>query len=405
MEQNTIFHNRYKLKKLLGRGQFSEVWLAEDTSTRVDVALKIYAPGTGMDDDGVQMLSREFALVVNAYHENLLRPIFFDVCDRRPYLVLPYCKDGSCSKLIGKMDEDQAWKFIHDVAAGLACLHSYSPDPIIHQDIKPDNIMIGPNGQYMITDFGVSAHSRSALRKSVGMNYVGAGTTAYMGPERFSKDKTSIKASDIYSLGASAYEMVTGIAPFDDHGGLLQAQGAEIPDIKGNFSPELKFTIKSCLHFNPWDRPSAETLARWAETRKPDMPGGDKNKGRSSSLWLWPTVIGGGLAVIIIVAALALGGAFGASEEDNTQIPQETYDQYLIIVNNCTREINQGNLEQAEQILNNSIAVFDQRFGQIDSEKFNMSAKLKQQIEEKKAAANETSKQDEKNATKTKKKK
>ena len=91
MEQNTIFHNRYELKRLLGRGQFSEVWLAEDNSTKVEVALKIYAPGTGMDDDGAQMLAREFALVVNAIHENLLRPIFFDICDRKPYLVLPYC--------------------------------------------------------------------------------------------------------------------------------------------------------------------------------------------------------------------------------------------------------------------------------------------------------------------------
>lgn len=371
MEQNTVFHNRYKLKKLLGRGQFSEVWLAEDTSTKVDVALKIYAPGTGMDDDGVQMLSREFALVVNAYHENLLRPIFFDVCDRRPYLVLPYCKEGSCAKLIGKMNEDEAWKFIHDVASGLACLHNYKPDPIIHQDIKPDNIMIGPNGQYMITDFGVSAHSRSALRKSVGMNYVGAGTTAYMGPERFSKDKTSIKASDIYSLGASAYEMVTGVAPFDDHGGLLQAQGAEIPDIKGDFSPELKFTIKSCLHFNPWDRPSAEVLAQWAETRQPEMPHVEHKGSKSNALWLWPSIIGGGLAVIIIVVGLLMSGLLtGGTQESGVTFPQESHDQYTEMVQNFHFHLNRGELKQAENLLG-TIKLMDERLGKDFPEDFN----------------------------------
>lgn len=394
MEQNTIFHNRYKLKKLLGRGQFSEVWLAEDTSTKVDVALKIYAPGTGMDDDGVQMLSREFALVINAYHENLLRPIFFDVCDRRPYLVLPYCKEGSCAKLIGKMKEDEAWKFIHDVAAGLACLHNYNPDPIIHQDIKPDNIMIGPNGQYMITDFGVSAHSRSALRKSVGMNYVGAGTTAYMGPERFSKDKTSIKASDIYSLGASAYEMVTGVAPFDDHGGLLQAQGAEIPDIKGDFSPELKFTIKSCLHYNPWDRPSAETLAHWAETRRPDMPASEAHGGKSKSLWLWPTIIGGGLAVVIVVLALALGGTFSSSTEKGTTYSEESYKQYTEMVQNCKFHINRGELKEAQNLLS-TIQLMDQKLGKDFPEQYNQSVELGKLLDKKS--------EDSKTETKTKK--
>lgn len=330
MEQNTLFHDRYQLKKLLGRGQFSEVWLAIDNSTKVEVALKIYAPGTGMDDDGAQMLAHEFALVVNAIHENLLRPIFFDVCDRKPYLVLPYCREGSCSKMIGKMDEDGAWKFIHDVASGLAFLHSYKPDPIIHQDIKPDNIMIGPSGSFMITDFGVSTHSRSLLRKSVGMNYASAGTTAYMGPERFSKDNSPIKASDIYSLGATVFELLTGVAPFDDHGGLLQAQGAEIPDVKGNFSNELKYTVKSCLHFNPWDRPTAETLAQWAETRIPDMKSPVSHSKKNKPQWVIPSAIATGAAVLVLVGGLLL-----SNTGDNNTAKQ----QYDKVVASCEKMI------------------------------------------------------------------
>lgn len=370
MEQNDIFHNRYKLKRMLGRGQFSEVWLAEDTSTSIEVALKIFAPGTGMDEDGAQMLSREFALVFNAIHENLLRPIHYDICDHRPYLVLPFCKEGSCSKLVGKMNEEDAWKFIHDVAAGLAFLHDYKPDPIIHQDIKPDNLMIGPTGNYMITDFGVSTHSRSALRKSVGANFSSAGTVAYMGPERFSRDKTPIKASDIYSLGATVFELITGMTPFEEHGGLLQAQGAEIPDIKGDFSPELRYTIRSCMHFNPWDRPSAETLVKWATTRKPDMPGGGKKEDKKPS-WLLPSIIGGAIVIVAIVLTLVLGK--GDSGVSGSEANYPLYTEYVV---QCEKLINSGEIDKAQRTLS-LVKSMDNQYGPTD-DRYNNYEKLAQ---------------------------
>ena len=374
MEQNTIFHNRYELKRLLGRGQFSEVWLAEDNSTKVEVALKIYAPGTGMDDDGAQMLAREFALVVNAIHENLLRPIFFDICDRKPYLVQHNKKKGSCKSLIGKMNEDEAWQFIHDVAAGLAFLHAYEPDPIIHQDIKPDNIMIGPTGHYMITDFGVSTHSRSALRKSVGMQYASAGTIAYMGPERFSKDKTPIKASDVYSLGATVFELITGDAPFGERGGLLQASGDSIPDIKGDFSNELKYAIRSCLHFNPWDRPTAEKLMHWAESRRPDGIEIQQESKKHGKPWIIPSCIAVVLvAIAVVIGMLVSGGNSGESAED------ANYPQYQELVNSCQQQIVSGEIDKAKQTLD-IIKVMDNQYN--NDIRYNNYDKLNKQIED-----------------------
>lgn len=263
MESTNLFHDRYFLERLLGRGNFSEVWLAKDIKTDIHVALKIFAPATGLDDHGINMLSREFAIVVNANHKNLLKPLYYDNYDRKPYLVLPYCKNGSIQRSIGQFTEEQAWHLLHDAASGLAFLHSRNP-VIIHQDIKPDNIMIGDDGSYMITDFGVSAHSRSALRKSVSEAFVSAGTVAYMAPERFSKDNTPIMANDIYSLGATVFEMLTGDAPFGGQGGLLQKNGAEIPEIKGDYSVQLKKTIIKCLSPVPWERPTAEVLEHYA---------------------------------------------------------------------------------------------------------------------------------------------
>lgn len=268
MDNNNLFHDRYFLERLLGRGNFSEVWLAKDDKTNSQVALKIYAPATGLDDYGVDVLAREFSIVIKATQENLLTPKYFDIFERKPYLVLPYSKNGSIQRLVGKFTEDDAWHLFHDVAAGLAYLHNMNPS-LIHQDIKPDNIMISDNGTYMITDFGVSAHAKSTLRKSLSTKFASAGTTAYMAPERFSKDNTPIKANDIWSLGAMVYEMVSGDVPFSSgteiEGGILQKNGAEIPDLPANFTPELNQMIQMCLNENPWDRPTAEEIVKYAQ--------------------------------------------------------------------------------------------------------------------------------------------
>ena len=118
MDKNNLFHDRYFLERLLGRGNFSEVWLANDIKTDIQVALKIYAPATGLDDHGMNVLSREFAIVVSANQKNLLKPLYYDSYERKPYLVLPYCKNGTIQRLIGKFSEEDAWKLFRDVAAG-----------------------------------------------------------------------------------------------------------------------------------------------------------------------------------------------------------------------------------------------------------------------------------------------
>lgn len=265
MEEKKLFHDRYFMERLLGRGNFSEVWLARDTKTDIAVALKIYAPATGLDDNGLNVFAREFALVVNANHKNLLKPLYYDSFERKPHLVLPYCKDGSIMRNVGKFTEEEAWRLIRDVASGLSWLHNMNP-PVIHQDIKPDNVMIGENGDFMITDFGVSTHLKSTLRKSMSAAFSSAGTIAYMAPERFGKDNTPIMANDIYSLGATVFEMLTGDTPFGNDGGLVQKKGAEVPELKGEYSSQLKKVISKCLRTNAWERPTAEQLEKYAET-------------------------------------------------------------------------------------------------------------------------------------------
>ena len=265
LRQDILFDNRYLLKKLLGSGGFSEVWLVEDTKvSHKKMALKVYAPGMGLDDHGVQLFSNEFELVFDLNHTNLLRPVYFDVCDRSPYLLMPYCEQGSVSKFAGHVTEEEAWRFLHDVAAGLAYLHAQEP-PIIHQDIKPDNILKDHLGNYQITDFGISTKVRSTLRKSMMHTATSGGTMAYMPPERFGKENSPIKASDIWAMGATVFELLCGDLPFGEHGGLMQKSGAEIPNIPGLWSKELQEIIYLCLRNEPWDRPVAQQIVEWTE--------------------------------------------------------------------------------------------------------------------------------------------
>ncbi len=256
--EGTLFDGRYLLKERKGRGSFGEVWLAEDTEIHVDFAIKIYV---AMDPKGLDEFRKEYQLSCNLINSNLLHINKMEVSkdDGCPYLVMPYCPRGA-SSLTGQMDEAAMWQFLHDVANGLAYLHEQNP-PIIHQDIKPDNILQMPSGTFVITDFGISKQLR-ATRSVVGGDSSGA--VAYMGPERFQRGYTSIKSSDIWSLGATLYEMATGLLPFEGKGGKMQDAGFETPVLPGQFSQSLDDVMQACMCKEPWDRPSARQLAEYA---------------------------------------------------------------------------------------------------------------------------------------------
>ena len=256
-----LLDNRYQLERFIGSGTFGEVWVAIDKATDLEVAIKVYV---SMDEKGLQEFKTEFQISFELNHTNLLHANYLGVNaeDKRPYLVMPYCPDGSVTKFAGNMSEEDLWRFIRDVAAGLAYLHSKQP-PIIHQDIKPDNILILKNGDFVVTDFGISKQLRATLRKSA-LSLNSAGAISYMGPERFSKQYQAVKASDIWSLGVSIFELATGELPFCGMGGSLLKQGAEIPELPEEFSEMLNIVCQSCLAKAPWERPTAAQLSDFA---------------------------------------------------------------------------------------------------------------------------------------------
>lgn len=276
-EGRELFDGQYKLLRRLSEvGGTADVWLAlavktidtlgaysddqedgdPDEESGMKVAIKIYRLQNILDVEGEQRFKDEFKIVYNCHHANLLPPSHFSIFEDTPYLVMPYCQEGSSEKLIGKVEDNKLlWKYIHDVASGLCYLHSCHP-PIIHQDIKPANVLIDSNGNYAITDFGIS------VKKDVDCYYEDAnsGTLVYMAPERFNDNATPLPESDIWAFGATLFEIVTGDVPFGDEGGLAQANGASIPNIGQAIPQEIKKLIYACLDKNPAKRPSAQDI-------------------------------------------------------------------------------------------------------------------------------------------------
>ena len=296
-----LFDNHYKLIRPLNtEGGTADVWLALDTSTVKDkkalddapfmddtrlarlgllVAIKIYRPKNALDIEGERRFRDEFMIVFNCNHTNLIHPVHFSIFEETPYLVIPYCQRGSSELMIGNfVNDDDIWKYICDVAGGLNYLHKCTP-PIIHQDIKPANILIDDNGNYAITDFGISAKRMRRTTRRVDTvaedandddNYEEySGTYAYMSPERFVDGNMPSAESDIWAFGATLYEIITGNVPFGEDGGLAQGDGKVNLPFKGlKISEDIKRLICACLSKNPFDRPTAQQLLSAAMQKK-----------------------------------------------------------------------------------------------------------------------------------------
>lgn len=261
LHEGLLVANRYQLQHYIGCGSFGEVWLADDTELDIRVAIKLYI---SLDKSGQEEFKNEYRVVHGLKEEHLLTADYYGVWEHRPFFTMKYCSNGSAAKMVGKLDEAGVWKFIHDVAAGLKYLHSLEP-PILHQDIKPENILADERGQFLITDFGISRKMRSTMRKQ-SKRSVGSGALAYMGPERFLNDPMAVKASDIWSLGVSAYELSTGDLPFMGQGGGMLLGGAQLPQLNPmQWSANLNDCITACMAKDTWERPTADQLVEFSQ--------------------------------------------------------------------------------------------------------------------------------------------
>lgn len=339
-----IFDGRYKLIRPLNTdGATADVWLALDTNTIDDenivddsnesreesgmlVAIKIYRPKNALDIEGEQRFRDEFKIAYDCHHTNLLQPTSFSIFKGIPYLVLPYCKLGSSEQLIGKaQDSDEVWKFILDVSSGLARLHSNQPQ-IIHQDIKPANILIDNSHNFTITDFGISSQTNKSNKGYY--DNENSGTLAYMAPERFDESHPPIPASDIWAFGATLCEILTGKVPFGEEGGQKQMEGADMVSLSG-IPTSIKKLIQDCLKKDPSKRPTALQIAKAAQVKQYPV----KNK--------LTTII----TLALVIIALACGGYYYYAKYIIPKVgPTQTAEE---VFNDAYQQLNSNTSETA----------------------------------------------------------
>jgi len=197
---------RYLLKRQLGRGGMSEVYLANDERMHRDVAVKIVSSA---HTDYVERFRREAEAIGGLQHDHILPAYDFGEQPPWHYLVMPYV--GYCT-LLDKLEEgplplDYAGELLTQIASGLQYAHDHG---VMHRDIKPSNILMRDDHFIYLADFGLARSVEGADR--VTQTGVLLGTPEYMAPEL--ADGPPSKSSDIYALGILLYQMVTGRLPF-----------------------------------------------------------------------------------------------------------------------------------------------------------------------------------------------
>lgn len=263
LEKGQLLNNRYELLKLVGSGGFSVVWLAHDRQTDLQVVCKIYAVQYGLDEDGLSQFKKEYVRTRDIRHTNLLTPDVFEILEdnKSPFLVMQFCESGSLQNYIStniEVSESLIADLLVQVGSGLVHLHEKK---LLHHDIKPDNILITAEGDFMLTDFGISRKMHNTLNKATrNQSYM---TPAYSPPEKYWKKPQESAASDIFSFGVTLYELCTKVLPWDGMGGSMLNAGASIPDLPEEYSTRLNKIIEACMNEQPSARPTAIELVEF----------------------------------------------------------------------------------------------------------------------------------------------
>ena len=205
----------YKIEKLLGAGGMGEVYLANDTKLKRPVALKILPWHFVADSERATRFRTEARALTALNHPNLITVYEVGEADGLNFIATEFVEGQTLSSLRQKLSLRELLAIVAQVAEALAAAHQAG---IVHRDIKPDNVMVRPDGYVKVLDFGlVKLTQNTAVRISQEMAKtqlgVAMGTLAYMSPEQATGEPIDHR-TDIWSLGVVIYELATGEKPF-----------------------------------------------------------------------------------------------------------------------------------------------------------------------------------------------
>jgi tetratricopeptide (TPR) repeat protein/predicted Ser/Thr protein kinase len=315
LEMGTVLADRYELLHLLGRGGMGAVYKARDTELDRIVALKLIRPELARNPEILRRFKQELILARQVTHKNVIRIFDLGQSGGIKFITMDFVEGQDLRVLLverGKFPPEQAARVMLQICHALEAAHS---EGVIHRDLKPQNIMVAPDGRVYVMDFGIA---RSAHLP--GMTQTGAliGTPEYMSPEQARGEKLTAR-SDLFSLGVIFYELLTGKSPYPADAPLgtlwkrLQEKPKPPAEIDASVPKPLNDIVMSALEIEPENRlSSAQEMAQRLEMWLGPSAGSSAvvlPAPRTAAYWKWASAALGVLLVATVIAFRMIGPA------------------------------------------------------------------------------------------------
>lgn len=263
--QPKILNQRYEIEEKIGDGGMAAVYRGRDIRLNRVVAIKVLHAHHATDSNFLQRFNHEAQVAANLRHPSIVD--IYDVGreERFHYIVMEFVDGSDLKSLILRYKQlpvQQVLQIGSAIAEGLDAAHQLG---MVHRDVKPQNIMVTHDSTAKITDFGIAKSGLSTAQTETGVTF---GTADYISPEQ-ARGQSATAQSDIYALGVTIYEALTGQLPFTGDNAVavaIQHVSSKPPPIRRhnpNVSPALEQLIMRALAKNPADRPAtAKEFAR-----------------------------------------------------------------------------------------------------------------------------------------------
>lgn len=314
-EIGTVVEGKYEILKLIGKGGMSKVYLAMDNNLNKQWAIKeIVKEARNRNNEViVQSAIAEANMMKKLDHPCLPRIVDIINHDNVIYVVMDYIEGEPLSKVLqeyGAQPQDVVLEWAESLCGVLEYLHSQNP-PIIYRDMKPANVMLQPNGNVKLIDFGIAREYKEQNLEDT----VSLGTKGYAAPEQFGGRGQTDARTDIYCLGVTLYHLLTGQNPCDPPYELYP-----IRHWNPNLSAGLENIILKCTQLNPADRYSSCAELLYALRHLDESDEGYRRKQRRK-IGLFFAM----LATSAVFAGLGFGFNYLKNKTNNNN-----YDLYMI---------------------------------------------------------------------------
>jgi len=265
---------RYRLDRKIAVGGMGEVWVAHDVALARDVAVKVLREEFAGDPGFLERFRTEARNAARLAHPNIAQPYDYGEVDGSGYIVMELVPGEPMSDLLAREPVLPLDRLLPILAQTARALHAAHVAGVVHRDVKPGNILLGPSGRVKITDFGVSLASNQISLTATGMVM---GTAQYLSPEQ-ALGRPATPSSDIYSLGIVAYEALAGNRPFTGDSAVdiaVAHVNRPVPPLPRRVDPAMADLVMRMLAKDAAERPrSAASLARTFDEMVAATPAG-----------------------------------------------------------------------------------------------------------------------------------